>query len=43
MFFQNPLTASVRNYVAVKRPDDKVSINPDIVTMGEIDMRTRTM
>ncbi len=37
MFFQNPLTAFARNYVAVKRPADKVSINPNIVTMGGID------
>lgn len=43
LFFSNPLTAFARNYVAVKRPADKVSINPNIVTMGEIDIRTRTM
>ena len=31
------MTAFAHNYVAVKWPADKVSINPNIVTMGEID------
>lgn len=33
----NFLIVSAHNYVAVKLPADKVSINPNIVTMGEID------
>lgn len=33
----NFLVVSAHNYVAVKLPADKVSINPNIVTMGEID------
>lgn len=33
----NFLIVSAHNYVAVKQPADKVSINPNIVTMGEID------
>lgn len=33
----NFLIVSSHNYVAVKMPADKVSINPNIVTMGEID------
>lgn len=33
----NFLIVSAHNYVAVKLPTDKVSINPNIVTMGEID------
>lgn len=34
----NFLIVSSHNYVAVKQPADKVSINPNIVTMGEIDV-----
>lgn len=34
----NFLIVSAHNYVAVKLPADKVSINPNIVTMGEIDV-----
>ncbi len=33
----NFLIVSAHNYAAVKMPADKVSINPNIVTMGEID------
>lgn len=33
----NFLIVSAHNYVAVRQPADKVSINPNIVTMGEID------